>query len=72
MKIKLITGEFCSRCHMIAPLLQKYAEKNWYELEIKDVKEATPEELEWASMLPVIWFGNEVKEYDDVLNIVME
>lgn len=57
---------------MIAPLLQKYTEKNWCELEIKDVKEATPEELEWASMLPVIWFGDEVKEYDDVLNIVME
>ena len=26
--IKLISGEFCSRCHLIAPLLKKYAEEN--------------------------------------------
>lgn len=72
MKIKLITGEFCSRCHMIEPLLKKYAEENWCELEVKDVKEASVEEIEWATMLPVIWFDNDRKDYDEVLELVMK
>lgn len=52
---------------MIAPLLKKYAEKNWLDYIEKDVNEATPEELEWASMLPVIFFWNERIEYEDAL-----
>ena len=67
MKIVLIENEFCSRCHMISPLLKKYAEDNWYDFIEKDVNLATPEELEWASMLPVIYFWDERVEYDDVL-----
>lgn len=65
MKIKLISGEFCSRCHMISPLLKQYAEKNGYEYLEKDVKLATQEELEWATMLPVIYFDDERVEFDD-------
>ena len=52
---------------MISPLLKKYAEKNWYAFEEKDVKDATPEEIEWASMLPVIYFWDDRIEYDDAL-----
>lgn len=68
MNIKIISGEFCSRCHMISPLLKQYAEKNGYSFEEKDIKEATPEEIEWASMLPIIYFWDERIEYDDVLS----
>ena len=72
MKIKLISGEFCSRCHMISPLLKKYAEKNGYDYMEKDIKLATSEEIEWATMLPVIYFWNERIEYDDALAKVMD
>lgn len=67
MTIKIITGEFCSRCHLISPLLKKYAEANSYSFEEKDVREATPEEIEGATMLPVIYFWDERVEYDDAL-----
>ena len=63
----IISGEFCSRCHMISPLLKKYCESNNYEFIEKDVKDATPEEIEWATMLPVIYFWDERVEYDDAL-----
>lgn len=72
MKIKLISGEFCSRCHMIKPLLEKYAEKNGYTFIEKDSSLATPEEIEWASMLPVIWFWDERLELDDVIARISE
>lgn len=71
MTIKLISGEFCSRCHMIAPLLKKYAEANWYSFIQKDINNTNPEEIEWATMLPVIWRGDERIEYDDALAKIM-
>lgn len=71
MTIKLISWEFCSRCHMIAPLLQKYAEKNGYTFLQKDINNATQEEIEWASMLPVIYFWDKRIEYDDALAKIM-
>lgn len=52
---------------MIAPLLKQYAEKNWYAFEEKDIKVATPEEIDWASMLPVIYFWDDRVEYDEAL-----
>lgn len=52
--IKLISGEFCSRCHLIAPLLKEYAENNGLTFEEINVNEANPEDLEWETMLPVI------------------
>lgn len=69
--IKLISWQFCSRCHMIAPLLKKYAEQNWLEYIEKDINEASQEEIEWASMLPVIYFWDERIEYDDALAKIM-
>lgn len=71
MTIKLISWEFCSRCHMIAPLLKKYAEDNGYSFLEKDIKNASQEEIEWATMLPVIYFWDERVEYDDALAKVM-
>lgn len=50
---------------MIAPLLKQYAEKNGLSFIQKDVNNATPEELEGASMLPVIYFWNDRVEFDD-------
>ena len=72
MEIKLITGEFCSRCHMLLPLLRDYAKKNWYGFVEKDVKNASQEELWDATQLPVIWFGNEMKDYDEVLWLIQK
>lgn len=50
---------------MIAPLLSLYAEKNWYDFLAKDVNDATPEEIDGATQLPVIYFGDERVEFDD-------
>lgn len=56
---------------MIAPLLKKYAEENGYSFLEKDIKNASQEEIEWATMLPVIYFWDERVEYDDALAKVM-
>lgn len=55
---------------MLLPLLRDYAKRNDYDFIVKDVKEANSAEIEWASQLPVIWFGDERKEYDEVLGLV--
>lgn len=70
--IKIITGPFCSRCHLISPLLKKYAEENNIPFEEKDVNNASPEEIEGATMLPIIYFWEERIEYDDALAKVMK
>lgn len=56
---------------MISPLLKKYAEENWYSFIEKDIKNASPEEIEGASMLPVIYFWDDRIEYDDALSKVV-
>lgn len=56
---------------MIAPMLKKYAEKNWLDYTEKDVNEASPEEIEWATQLPVIYFWEDRVEYDDALAKIM-
>lgn len=50
---------------MIAPLLKKYAEQNNVSFIEKDIKNANPDEIEWATMLPVIYFWDERVEFDD-------
>lgn len=70
-RIKLISGEFCSRCHLIAPLLKKYAEENNLSFIEIDINNASPEEIEWATMLPIIYFWDDRIEYDDALAKVM-
>lgn len=70
MKILLISWEACNRCRFIKWFLKERSEKNWYEFIEKDVNEASPEEIEWATQLPVIWFDNEQKDYDEVVNIL--
>lgn len=72
MKIKLISNEFCSRCHLISPLLKKYAEENNMSFEEVDINNATPEEIEGATMLPIITWDWEKIEYDDALAKVMK
>lgn len=57
---------------MISPLLKKYAEENWLSFIEKDIKNANPDEIEGASMLPVIYFWDERIEYDDALAKVMK
>ena len=52
---------------MIAPLLKKYAEGNNLSFIETDIKNASPEEIEWATMLPIIFFWDERVEYDDAL-----
>lgn len=67
MKIKMITGQFCWRCHTLKPHLEKFCEENNYELEIKDINNTIPEEIGNATMLPIIRWDNEQIEYDEVL-----
>ena len=52
---------------MIAPLLKKYAEENNLSFIETDIKNASPEEIGTATMLPVIFFWDERVEYDDAL-----
>lgn len=55
---------------MIAPLLKKYTEENGMSFIEKDIKNATPEEIEWASMLPVIRMDDKQVDYDEVLAMI--
>lgn len=71
MKIKLISWVNCVRCKFIEPHLKSRAEKNGYTFEEKDVNEATSEEIEWATQLPVIYFWEDRVEYDDALAKIM-
>lgn len=68
--ITLISGSTCMRCHFIKPHLQSYAEKNWMEFEEIDVSNATPEQLEWATQLPVIWMDWEQIEYEKAIEMI--
>lgn len=52
---------------MIAPLLKKYAEENNLSFIETDIKNASPEEIGTATMLPIIRWGDEQIEYDEVL-----
>lgn len=50
---------------MIAPLLKKYAEEHNVSFIEKDIKNANPDEIEGATQLPIIYFGDERVEFDD-------
>ena len=67
MKIVLIENEFCSRCHMIAPLLKDYTKNNWIDFIEVDINNASPEDLEWETMLPIIIWDWEHISYEDCL-----
>ena len=53
---------------MIAPLLKKFCDENGHNFEELDVNNATPEDLWEASMLPVIWRGDEQIDFDKALS----
>lgn len=57
---------------MIAPLLKKYAEEHNVSFIEKDVKNAAPEEIEWAGMLPVIFFWDERVEFEEAFKRITE
>lgn len=71
-RIKLISGEFCSRCHLIAPLLKKYAENNGLAFEEINVNDANPEDLEWEAMLPVIIRDGKHISYEETLQKITQ
>lgn len=70
--IKIITGEFCSRCHMISPLLKRYAEEHNMSFIEKDVKNASQKELGDATMLPIIYFWDEMVSFEDAFQRINE
>lgn len=70
MKILLISGETCNRCKFLKPHLERYCEKHWWEFEEKDVNDASPEEIEWATMLPVIWVDWQQMDYDKAVEMI--
>lgn len=70
--IRLISGEFCSRCHMIAPLLKSYAENNGLTFEEVNINEASPEDIEGETMLPIIiWDGKHIP-YEETLQKITQ
>lgn len=66
----MICGEICTRCAFLKPHLEKRCKENNILFEEKDIKQATQEEIWDATQLPVIWFDNEMKDYDEVLSII--
>lgn len=50
---------------MIAPLLKKYAEEHKMSFIEKDIKNASHEETDGASMLPIIFFGDERVDFEE-------
>ena len=69
-KVKLISWISCSRCHFIKGPLQSRAEKNGYEFEEIDVSNASPDLIEWATQLPVIWIDWEQIEYEKAIEMI--
>lgn len=58
------------RCHFIKPHLEKYANDNWLAFEEIDISKATPEQIEGATMLPVIWIDWEQIEYEKCVDMI--
>ena len=69
-KILMICGETCVKCKFLKPHLEARAQGNGILFEEKDINEAIPSEIEWASSLPVIWFDDKQIEYDEALAII--
>lgn len=72
MKIILISWPTCVRCHAIKPFLERYAERKWYEFEEIEAEKASPELIEWASMLPIIYFWDERIEFEEAMSRIAE
>lgn len=70
MIIKLISWANCYRCRAIEWFLKNRCEKQWYEFEEKDISQASPEEIEWAAALPVIWIDWEQIDYDNIITML--
>lgn len=68
--ITLISGPTCMRCHFLKWPLQSYAEKNWMEFREIDVSNASPDLIEWATQLPVIWIDWEQIEYEKAIEMI--
>ena len=68
--ITLISGPTCMRCHFIKPHLEKYAETHWMEFREIDVSNASPDLIEWATQLPVIWIDWEQIEYEKAIEMI--
>lgn len=68
----MICGESCMKCTFLKPHLKAYADKNNIPFEEKDINNATPSEIEWATSLPVVWFDDKQMDYDEVLAIISE
>ena len=66
----MICGEVCTRCIFLKPHLKKRCEENNISFEEKDIKQATQEEIWDATQLPIVWFDNEMKDYDEILSII--
>lgn len=69
-KILMICGETCVKCKFLKPHLEARAQGNGILFEEKDINEAIPSEIEWASSLPVIWIDDKQIEYDEALAMV--
>ena len=57
---------------MISPLLKRYAEEHNMSFIEKDVKNASQKELGDATMLPIIYFWNEMVSFEDAFQRINE
>lgn len=64
----MICGEACMKCKFLKPHLEKFCLDNNISFKEKDINDATPEEIEWATSLPVIRFDNKQIDYDEALS----
>lgn len=72
MKIRLISWTNCVRCRFLEWPLQSRAEKNGYELEEVNINEASPEDIEGETMLPIIiWDGKHIS-YEETLQKITQ
>lgn len=69
-KVLMICGDACMKCKFLKPHLEKFCLNNNIPFEEKDVNEASPSEIEWATSLPVVWFDDKQMDYDEVLAII--
>lgn len=69
-----IEGEACSKCHMMKPHVQKWAEKNWYEFQSFKFDDASVKEFDVQAVpmlvLRVDWNVEQVLNDDGIVNLI--
>lgn len=69
-----IEWEACSKCYMMKPHVQKWAEKNWYEFQSFKFDDASVKEFDVQAVpmlvLRVDWNVEQVLNDDGIVNLI--